>query len=197
MLKPTDNKYRVGEVTENIAEINRLLLRDFGQEYDGRPRWRVVWADDELEKRKVYVTPEGWQLLYPKVEEVKKYLHIKERYVLERLIPVFGETDLTTPYSYEPAWTFEDRFQQYLPPRFDACKFVVETIYGQLDRAKSHPKYKDESVDPEYRAKMLKEMEVKLFGNETPAGDALAHDYGVTVPGKEEDTKYQGVKKDE
>jgi hypothetical protein len=25
-------------------------------------------------------------------------------------------------------------------------------------------------------------MEFKLFGNETPVGDALAHGYGITVP---------------
>jgi len=170
------------ELVEKVKDINSWLKRDFGQTYDGRPSWRVVWANDQLEKRKVEYTDEGFELIYPEVREVRKYKHIKDRFVLERLVPVVGETDLITKDSYEPAWTFQDRFEQYLPPRFDACKYVIEAIYSQMDKAGTHTKYKDPNESPEQRLQKIIDMEHKLFGNETPVGDALCHGYGVTVP---------------
>ncbi len=187
-MSQADRTFRVGELTEDVSMINNKLIREFGKEFDGRAKWRVVWADTELEKRRIDVTPEGMQLLFPEVREVKKYQHISERYVLERLIPVFGETDIVTPMSYEPVWTFEDRFQNYLPPIFEACKFIVEGIYGQLDKANTHKKYKDTSTSPEERDKLVRDTEAKLFGNETSVGDALGHGYGVTVPNNYERT---------
>ncbi len=125
------------------------------------------------------VTDEGLDLLYPEVREVKKYQHITERYILERLVPVIGDTDIITNMSYEPAWTFEDRYHDYLPPRFDACKFIIETIHGQMDRKNTHKELKDPDASVEGRLKKQKEMEFYLFGNETPVGDALAHGSGV------------------
>lgn len=176
------NTFRVGELTETLDFINRKLEREFGRDLTGRPIWRVVWSDTQIEKRKMYTTDEGLDLLQPEVREVKKYQHISERYVLEKLTEVVGETDLITPMSYEPLWTFQDRFNQYLPPRFDACKFVIETVNINLAKGKGHVKYKDETTSPEYREALLKRKEQELFGNETPVGDALAHDFGVTVP---------------
>lgn len=176
------NRFKVGELVEDVSIINTKLHRDFGKHIDGRATWRVVWSDGQLEKRRIDVTPEGLQLLFPEVREVKKYPYIQERYVLERLIPVMGETDIVIPWSYEPVWTFADRFQNYLPPRFDACKFVIEAIYSQTDKAGTHKKYKDETNTIEHRDQMVKQMELDLFGNETPVGDALAHKWGVTVP---------------
>lgn len=176
------NTFRVGELTETLDFINRKLEREFSKDITGRPYWRVVWSDDQTEKRRMTHTDEGLQLINPEVRLVKKYQHIKERYVLEKLTEVVGETDLVVPMSYEPIWTFEDRFRNYLPPRFDACKFVIEAVNMQLAGAGGHVKYKDETTTPEYREALLKRKEQELFGNETPVGDALAYDSGVTVP---------------
>lgn len=177
------------ELAEPIDRINQQLQREFGVEPDGSPRWRVIFSEDMTEKRWMTHTDEGWELLFPEVREVRKYQHITERYVLERQIPVLGETDVTTKTSYEPAWTFEDRFGNYLPPRFDACKFIVEAIFDQVKNAGNHRRYKDEKATKEARTKEIMDMELKLFGNETPVGDALAHKYGIVVPGSEEKTE--------
>lgn len=168
------------ELVEPIDRINLYLQREFGVEPDGSPRWRVVWSEDMIEKREMTHTDEGWELLYPEVREVRKYQHITERYVLERQVPVFGQTDLVTKTSYEPAWTFQDRHGEYLPPYFDGCKIIIESIFDQVKSAGHHKKYKDEKATKEARLKEIMDMELKLFGNETPAGDALAHRYGVT-----------------
>lgn len=169
------------ELVEPIEKINYYLERDFGKWLDGRPNWRVVFANDQFEQRIMTHTDEGLELMYPEVRTVRKYQHIeRDRYVLERLVPVVGETDLVTQTSYEPAWTFADRFGNYLPPRFDACKYIIEGIYAQIDQAGTHVKYKDPNATKEERLKMILDMEEKLFGNETPVGDALAHKFGVT-----------------
>lgn len=169
------------EIAEAVDIINLNLSREFGHKFN-KPEWRVVLAGDQFEKRLMDVTDEGLELLYPEVREVRKYQHIKpDRYILEREEPVQGQTDLVTKTSYEVKWVFEDRDNNYLPPRYDACKIIIENI---LDRIGFLAKYKD-NISPEEAEKQIQDMEELLFGNETPVGDALAHGYGVVVPGPE------------
>lgn len=184
-----DNPYRLGELVETLESINHNLLRDFGRFEDGRPNFRVVWSEDARETRRLDYTDEGFQLLHPEVREVRKYQHISERYVLEMLMPVVGESDLVTPTSYEPIWTFEDRFRNYLPPRFDACQVVIEVVRGRLTESKIYKKYNDETNSPEYRHQQVIDMEKKLFGDETPVGDALSHGDGISYAGMKTFTK--------
>lgn len=172
------------ELHESIEHINNQLIAEFGRELiaSDLPRFRVVFANDQFEKRIMTHTDEGFELIHPEVRLVPKYLYARNKYILERLIPIVGETDLTAKVSYEPAWTFEDTNGNYLPPRFDVCKFVVEALYSQINSAGCFTKYKDPTVEPEFRKQELEKMEKFLFGNETPTGDALAYGYGVTNP---------------
>lgn len=169
---------------ETLEYINYHLTKEYGKPFDDRAEWRVVFAADQIEKRVLKTTDEGLDLLFPEVREVRKYQHIKpDRYVLERLVPVMGATDVVTKTSYEPTWTFEDRHGNYLPPYFDACKFLIDNILEQQNTPKSHVKYKDPMLDPHHRDKMIADMEFKLFGDETPMGDALAHGDGISYAG--------------
>lgn len=167
-----------------LKEINRQLKDKYGYGPDGiNPTWRVVLAGEMFEKRWMTHTDEGWELIHPEVREVRKYQHIdRDKYVLERQVPVVGETDITTSVSYEPTWTFEDRFGEYLPPRWDACIVIIDTIYHQQDKAGFYKKYDDPDATLEVRLQKVLDMEELLFGNETPVGDALAHKFGITVP---------------
>lgn len=170
------------ELREPIEWINEKLLAEFGREFSGLVRWRVVFSDDQFEKRWTDRTKDGFELLYPVVNELPKYKQfIRQRYILERLIPVIGETDLVDNISYEPAWVFQDKFGNYLPPWFDGCKFVIESVYSQMGRS-GHAKYKDPLATEEAKKEQLSAMERELFGNETLVTDALAYGYGVTVP---------------
>ena len=181
------------ELTEPIESINKQLVNMFGIDtITGRPIFRVVWSEDQFEKRLTQYTDSGLQLLHPEVRELPKYRQwIKEKYVLERLVlvPDVNLSELPSErMSYEPLWVFEDRHGNYLPPRFDAAKVVVDTVYAALGK-ESLAKYKDEENTLEGREKNIKNIEEELFGNESNVSDALAHNQAVTVP-----TNYQKEK---
>lgn len=175
------NAFREGELVEEVSKINYNLERDF-RKINNRPEYRVVWSDDQLEKRIVNTTDEGFELINPEVREVRKYQHIAHRYVLERLTEIKGETDLVSDtnliLSYEPIWTFEDRFGNYLPPRLDACKIIIDQIETSLNH-KMKPIVK-EDLSEEAKTAEINRIEQILFGNETPVTDALHYGTGVT-----------------
>lgn len=166
----------------DLEKMNNQLRSKYGYGPDSfRPLWKIIWSEDELEKRWMTHDDHGNELLEPEVREVPKYQHIKDRYVLERAVPVAGETDLITKVSYEPAWTFEDRHGVYLPPRFDACEFIIETIYNQVRMGRYHKKYADPNDGTaEARYQQIIDMEKVLFGNETRTGDSLAYKEATT-----------------
>jgi len=175
------------ELRESIESINEKLLDEYGTEFGKSPRFRVVFSEDQYEKRWTDHTDEGFELIQPEVRLLPKYKQwIKEKYILERLIPIVGETDLVTKVSYEPAWVFQDKHGNYLPPFFEGCKHVIEAMFSVINQAGSFKKYKDENESPEVRAAHLKKVEDELFGNETEVGDHLAYGTGVVVPGPNE-----------
>jgi len=168
------------ELRESIESINYKLEKEFGKHIDGRPNFRVVWSEDQYEKRITNFTDEGLELLVPEVREFPKYKQwIREKYILERLVPIVGETDLVTKISYEPAWTFQDKNGNYLPPFYDGCKYVIESIYASMGKANTHVKYRDTNISKEEREANLLKVEAELFGNETDVGDALNYGSGV------------------
>lgn len=174
------------ELTETIENINRQLIDLFGIDtVSGRPIWRIVWSEDQFEKRLVNVVDSGLFLTEPVVREVPKYRHyIRERYILEYLsiVPEFQKSDLpSTKVSYEPIWTFVDGDGNYLPPTLVASKFIIDAVNAARGK-KSLAKYKEEGLEPEAQAMRVQELQNELFGNETPVTDALAHGQGVVVP---------------
>lgn len=170
------------ELRETIESINYKLEKEFGQEFNGQPRFRVVFSEDQFEKRFTDFTDEGLELLFPEVRELPKYRqHIHQKYILERYVPIVGETDLTVNMSYEPAWVFQDKDGNYLPPFFDGCKFVIESIYSLMNKKGIHAKYTDPMLDPTEREKKLDNIKNELFGNETDVGDHLTYGTGVVV----------------
>ncbi len=171
---------------ETIEEINYQLGRDYGY-LNGLVQWRVVWTQDQFEKRWTEYTDEGFQLIHPEVRELPKYRQWKpNRYVLERLVIVPAQTDMVEPYSYEPVNFFDDVNEKPIPPRFDICKIIIEQVYKQAAKAVG-VKYKDpEIVDPkiapEVRKARVEKLIEEMFPNETDTGDALAYREGIVVP---------------
>jgi hypothetical protein len=178
MIEPKAAKY-----------INAQLRSRYGiNTEDKRPIWRIVWSDDEVEKRNSKITPEGIELLHSQIMEFKKYgvIGIKERWVLEQLVivPEFQQQEIGVKQSYEPLWAFQDKDGNALPPRLDACLLIINTVYATRGK-KSLRNYVDELAryTPEAREARIKALEGELFGNETSVGDALAHRYGVSQSG--------------
>jgi hypothetical protein len=178
------------ELTETISSLNRQLIDLFGIDtVTGKAIWRIVWSEEQFEKRLMDVTDEGLDLLYPQVREVPKYRQwIKERYVLERLVLVSDDSRKELAglkQSYEPLYVFMNKDGDYLPPRLDVAQLVIDTVYAAQGKS-SLAKYKDPEFDKdlslEMKIKKIEEIEEYLYGNETEVSDSLNRHEGVVVP---------------
>jgi hypothetical protein len=177
---------------EPIETLNKRLKDLFGRFENGDAYWRIVFSDDQFEKRWTDKTKEGLDLLYPQVVELPKYRqYIRHKYVLERLIAIPDATpsDLTEKSSYEPVWVFEDSKGNPLPPKWEATEKIIHTVYAAASKSIGR-KYHDPTVGstPEESKELQMERYAKLhqelFGNETDVGDALAYKTGVATPHK-------------
>ncbi|MEM3038628.1 MAG: hypothetical protein QXE45_04455 [Thermoplasmata archaeon] len=180
------------ELTETIESLNRQLADLYGVDIvTGLPIWRIVWSEDQLEKRLgTYhdFTPSGLYIrTVTEVREVPKYRQwIRQKYVLERLsiIPEMQQNELpTSKISYEPIWVFQDKNGNYLPPKLSVAKFVIDCVYAALGKT-SLAKYKDNPI--EETEKSIQEIYEYLYGNETDITDKLRWKEAVFIPRKEE-----------
>lgn len=174
-------------MNETVETLNDRLVDYYGVDSTtGRAMFRIVWANEQTEKRLVSEMDSGVHLLHPMVLEVKKYPYLKDLFVLERLVVVPDEQQRELPVSklsYEPIWAYCGRDRQYLPPLWSATQFIVDALYAALGK-KSLRKYTEDEkqITPEGREQLIVELQEQLFGNETEVGDALAYGEGVTVP---------------
>jgi len=169
---------------ETITVLNERLKDYFGIDTaSDRALFRIVWADDQLERRYVDTLDSGVILLFPEVREVKKYGYLQGVHVLERLVnvPEFQQKELGVKQSYEPIWTYMDDKRNPLPPIWNATKFIIDSLYAALGK-QSMAKYV-EKTGPEEDEKRIKEIQQELFGNETEVSDALRYKEGIVVPG--------------
>lgn len=182
------------EQTEPIESLNRQLRDEYGADtVTGRAIYRIVWSEDQYEKRMSKFTPAGVELLQPEVQEFPKYKQWTRgpKFIMERLCyidVVSGYADELTinKLSYEPVWTFMDNKYNALPPRWDVCKIIIDTIHAAMYHDHSLAKYaKGEGSNDgslEETQKRVAKIQEELFGNETSTGDALAHKEAVVVP---------------
>lgn len=176
-----------GKIPQADIDITNQRLADIYGKVENLPRFRVVWSEDEIEKRKVNKSPEGFHLLNSIVIEVPKYRQwIHEKYILERLtiIDEFAETELVGKISYEPLFVFETNKGQSLYPRWDAIRIIIENVQEQIRTAGFYTKYKDPSPEEKESVQVakIKALQEELFGNESKVGDSLAYKEGIVVP---------------
>lgn len=182
------------ELTETIESINHQLIDLFGIDtLTGLPIWRIVWSQDQFEKRLgTYddITESGIYLrTVTEVREVPKYRQwITEKYVLERLsiIPESNRDELpATKLSYEPIFVFQDVNDNYLPPKLEVAKFTIDCIYAAQGKS-SMAKYKDETTTPEAIQKRIDDIQEYLYGDESSITDALRSHEAVFLSSKKE-----------
>lgn len=172
---------------ETIEAINQRLIDYYGIDSDtGRPIFRIVWANDETEKRRVTTSEFGIQFVHPIVMEVKKYPYLKDLHVLERLVVVPDadrEELVVSKLSYEPLWAFHDAAKNPVYPIWTATQFVVDALYAALGK-KSMAKYveSEDETTQEGRQEQIAQLQGELFGNENETTDALAYGEGIVVP---------------
>jgi hypothetical protein len=166
---------------ESLEVLNKRLIEHFGVDSeDGQPQFRIVWSNDQTEKRLVAYTDSGVQLLHPEIREVKKYNYIKNMYVLERYVLVEEPELPGIKKSYEPIWVFRDVNHNSLPPNWEVSKIVIDVLFAALGK-KSLVKYV-EGDELEEKAKRVDKIQEELFGDENDTTDALAYKEGVVVP---------------
>lgn len=169
--------------SEPLHVINNRLRDRFGLIENGMTRWRVSWSTDQFEKRWVSELS-GIVLAYPEVREMPKYPMNQDFFVLERVIPTFGNTELIEAFSYEPIWFFKDKDDNPLPPKWTAIEFIIHQINEQVMNAGHGPKYKQANETEEERELKVKKIYEALYGNETSIGDRLSLGEGVGYTGK-------------
>lgn len=176
---------------EKIETLNKRLVDRYGIATDSsNPIWRVVWSEDQYEKRLTNWTREGFELLMPVVLELPKYKQwIHEKYVLEMLvrIPEGTSKELTVnSISYEPMWVFQDKEGNPLPPKWEAIELIIASVHAAMGHNNAFAKYKDPDSSPEgaiqAKQERIAKIEEALYGNESNVTDALAHNQAVTVP---------------
>lgn len=175
-------------INERIEDINQRLIDWFSVDIvTGKPIWRVVWSEDQFEKRLTAYTDSGLALPRPEVRLLPKYRQwVQEKHVLERLtiIPEINSDELPAEkISYEPIYVFENKKGKALPPRSDVAKFIIDTVYASQGKG-SLKKYVEED-DQERR---IQEMQDYLFSDETSVSDALSRQEGIVVPSNYKNT---------
>jgi hypothetical protein len=169
---------------ESIEEINRRLADEFGK-LENLPRYRVVFSNDQLEKRLTKFTDSGIELLFAEVREVPKYQDISNKWILEKLYPsdMFNDIDTTEKLFYTVVWTFKTPRGEKIQPSYGACKFVCELIENNMRGSNTIAKYKEDNETKEQYEARIKKIEEDLFGNESSITDALAYQHGVSFAG--------------
>lgn len=182
------------ELAETIDTINNQLRSIYSIDIaSGKPIFRIIWSNDELETRVgTWTDFDASNNPIRTVTEgrlVPKYIQDKDRYILERLVAVPDQNldELGgAKVSYEPLWVFKNVDSgEYLAPRIDICQFIINTVLEAVHRPKGFARYVKEQAQNfgflggKNKQERLKDIKENLFGNETPITDALMKHSGV------------------
>ena len=138
-----------------VETINGYLRQNF-RVLDGRPIYRLVWSDDQLEIRKGKFSDWYGKIFireYEAVREIKKYWYIKPPcWVLEKLIfmanaevlkDIVSELVTAQNGTYEPVYSFKDAKDNPLPVDFEVVQFILQALHSPARK-----------VDPELARRM-------------------------------------------
>lgn len=168
---------------ESIEDINTRLKDRFGTEISlGNPNYRIINTRGLTEHR--YSTfrdhDESGNFIreVSEVREVEKYPFYEDSWVLEKLVPNLGNSELIAKVSYEPLWVFgqagSDRH-----PIWRAVEMLVNASKF-VDRIKKSPSdIKDEEIAQFERERIICKQ---MLQNDSPyLATALKDGYAVTV----------------
>lgn len=178
----------------DVDIINKQLKEHYGTDLvNGLPIWRVVWAAEQYEKRidTFDDRDENGQLIRQVTEmrECPKYQWIKDLHILERLVvvPLSNVVELAgTKISYELLFMFWDKNGNYLPPNFNVCQFVIETVYAAQYGTGNLKKFLDPEGTPEKakqeKVRRINEIVEYLHGEDASFHDQMIHGEGILMP---------------
>lgn len=164
---------------EPLETINKRITDYYGL-FESQSKFRLVWSNDQYERRKIDETPEGLKLLNPIIATVPKYMYARNRYILEKITPVpeqYIDSVGGLKLSYEPIWVFEDHKGEPVTPSWRLISLLFKSVEESFDRSQREGPIKQDEKDGntleaiQEREKALAEL---LYGNETDITDALA-----------------------
>ena len=132
-----------------VEFINRRLHEDY-RVLDGRPIYRIVWSDDQLEVRDALWSEFYGSIFireYRAMKQIKKYWYMNPpRFVLEKLVFMQGQVGLKEMLrelpeahsgTYEPLYSFVDGKEQPLPVNLLVVDKILWTLHTPLKRSPS------------------------------------------------------------
>jgi hypothetical protein len=147
----------------NKQEINIKLKEVYGTTLDGHPKFRVVWSDEEVEKRQGEFEVWYGPLFVRKesgIKEFKKYSYISEKWILE-FYTKSNNPELLTSFSYEPLYTFQGPNEEYLPLNWDVCSIVINSVLNRKERAPMTNR-EEENAEREEKEQRVKRLSNRL-----------------------------------
>jgi hypothetical protein len=170
-----------------VRNINKWLKNNYGKDLLSRPIFRLVWSEDEIEKRagtfEDYYVP-IYMGAFRGVREVKKYANpiYKERYILEKLIfgidnkEIWGDT--VRDGIYEPIWVFRGPGDTFQMPTYKTVAFVLRMLLGEKERRNQKM---EDSDDESAMAQEIADCQEVLGGSGGDIASHLRTRSGVTV----------------
>lgn len=138
---------------ETIEQINKRITERYGLAVDdGKPKFRLVWSDSQLETRighfgiysgDVWLRDEYGAHLAP------KYSHIKSRWLLEIHYRGVMPKEILSSDPYEILWTFDENQM----PLFKAVELIIYSWENQLHIPKIS---QQEAFDKEVAENLIK-----------------------------------------
>jgi hypothetical protein len=152
---------------KELEVLNEQLLNTYGKSLDGHPRFRVVYSDGEIEKRKgdFDIFDDSGNYLgtqFKTVREVLKYPLNRNRFILERyVLEAYGKWPGNPPpigifgyNGYEPFYVFEWVEEKPVPP-FAALYFIIQNAMFNEISVVEYLKKAQEEKDERYIKKAL------------------------------------------
>jgi len=113
-----------------LQAFNNRLRELYGLYYDGKPLFRLVWSDSQIEKR--WGQFERWSGSvylgdFTGIAEVPKYPYVQSRWILEKREGHLPSPELPEKICYEPKWVFENK-EGPVEPEWWAIELLVHNI---------------------------------------------------------------------
>lgn len=126
-----------------VDVINRKLFEEY-RVLDGRPIYRLVWSDDQLELRVGTFTDWYGSILireeHKALREIKKYWYLEQQcWVLEKLVfmpkweamkDLLEELVQARNGTYEPVYTFIGADNSPLPVSFPVVEYIIQCLHN-------------------------------------------------------------------
>ena len=139
--------------SSTVDSINKVI-RNRGSNIFNQPLFRVVFSDDQIEKRRgTYTDLTEQGILLRTVTEVRdtpKYPWCAGRWILERWFPpsMTYHPDIISARNgdYVCIYVFQDKNRNFLPPLFKVVDIIINQVLKDKDWAKEKNKIEEEEA---------------------------------------------------